>query len=65
MTALVMFAVAFIAAVILAPSKSHEHVGVGLRTERQMLEEHWAKHEINREEYVDRRKALDFSTIII
>jgi len=64
-TALLIFAVAIIAALILAPSVGREHVGLGLRTERQMLDEHWAKHEINREEYVDRRKALDFSAMII
>jgi hypothetical protein len=64
-TALLVFAVAFIAGLVLAPIGGREQVAAGFRGERQLLDEHWAKHEIDREEYVDRRKALDFSTLII
>ena len=60
-----IFCIVLIVALIHSPSESHGHPEIGLRTARQYLDEHLAKHEINRDEYVERRKALDFSMIII
>jgi uncharacterized membrane protein len=34
------------------------HVGVGARTAREVLDERFAKGELQREEYEERRKAL-------
>ena len=35
------------------------------RSSRDVLEEHLTRHDIDREEYVDRRKALDHITAIV
>jgi uncharacterized membrane protein len=64
-TALLIFAVGFIVMLMHASIEVNERAGLGVRAERQMLDEHWGKRQINREEYIDRRKALDFSGIII
>jgi hypothetical protein len=37
-----------------------EKTGVPFRSARDILEEDVARHDIGREEYVDRRKALDY-----
>ena len=39
---------------------SDEKTGLPLRSARDILEEHLTRHDISREEYVDRRKALDY-----
>ena len=36
-----------------------------LRSARDILEEHLTRHDIDREEYVDRRKALDHITAMV
>ena len=35
------------------------------RSSRDVLDEHLTRHDIGREEYVDRRKALDYITAIV
>ena len=42
-----------------------EPVGVDVRTARDRLEDHLARGDIDREEYVDRRKALDHITAMV
>jgi hypothetical protein len=60
---------AFVAVVIVAlaynPNDARDAPGARVVTPRAALDEHLTKHEVTREEYVDRRKALDFSTQII
>lgn len=62
---LLAFSALFIAAVIRAPADSPAQPGVHPRTPRETLDEHLTKGEITRDEYVDRRKALDFKTVIV
>jgi uncharacterized membrane protein len=62
---LLVFCALFIVALIRAPADSPEQPGVHLRTPRETLDEHLTKGEITREEYVDRRKALDFKAVIV
>ena len=62
---LLVFCALFIVALIRAPTDSPEHPGVHLRTPRETLDEHLTKGEITRDEYVDRRKALDFKAVIV
>ena len=42
-----------------------EPVGVDVRTARDRLEDHLARGDIDREEYVDRRRALDHITAMV
>ena len=60
-----VFGVLLILALISAPVDGSEPSGAHLRTPRETLDEHLTKGEITREEYVDRRRALDFKTAII
>ena len=60
-----VFGVLLILALISAPVDGCEPPGAHLRTPRETLDEHLTKGEISREEYVDRRRALDFKTAII
>ena len=60
-----VFGVLLILALISAPVDGREPPGGHLRTPRETLDEHLTKGEITREEYVDRRRALDFKTAII
>jgi uncharacterized membrane protein len=60
-----VFGVLLILALISAPVDGREPSGAHLRTPRETLDEHLTKGEISREEYVDRRRALDFKTAII
>ena len=62
---LVVFGVLLIVALIRAPIDVPQPPGTHLRTPRETLDEHLTKGEITREEYVDRRRALDFKTAII
>ena len=62
---LLVFSVLLIAALIRAPTDSPEQPGVHLRTPRETLDEHLTKGEITRDEYVERRKALDFKAVIV
>ena len=60
-----VFGVLLILALISAPVDGREPSGPHLRTPRETLDEHLTKGEITREEYVDRRRALDFKTTIV
>ena len=60
-----VFGVLLILALISAPVDGSEPSGAHLRTPRETLDEHLTKGEITREEYVDRRRALDFKTAIV
>jgi uncharacterized membrane protein len=62
---LFVFWIASIVAVIGSLSESGEHPGAHIRAAREILDEHLTKGEIDREEYVDRRKALDHITAIV
>jgi len=52
-------------AVALSSFLGDEKPGLPLRSARDILEEHLTRHDIGREEYVDRRKALDYMTGIV
>jgi uncharacterized membrane protein len=43
-------------------SSTGEGPRVTFRSARDVLDEHLARHDIDRDEYVDRRKALDYIT---
>ena len=62
---LIAFVAVVIAALACSPNDVREVPGAHLVTPRAALDEHLTKHEVTREEYVDRRKALDFSIQII
>jgi hypothetical protein len=59
------FGALLIVALIHAPDDLPERSGVHLRTPRGVLDEHLAKGELSRDEYVECRKALDFKTAIV
>jgi len=42
-----------------------EKFGLPFRSARDILGEHLTRHDISREEYVDRRKALDYVTGLV
>ena len=60
-----VFGVLLILVLISAPVDGPEPAGAHLRTPREALDEHLTKGEITWEEYVDRRRALDFKTAIV
>ena len=71
-----LFAPAFVSAVIAvwvtlivitirSLIQSGQRPGVHLRTARDILDEHLIRRDIDREEYVDRRKALDNISAIL
>ena len=60
-----VFGVLVMLALISAPVDGREAAGAHLQTPRENLDEHLTKGEITREEYVDRRRALDFKTAIV
>jgi len=62
---LLVFGVLLILALIRAPMDDPQPPGAHVRTPRESLDEHLTKGEITREEYVDRRRALDFKTAIV
>jgi uncharacterized membrane protein len=62
---LLVFGALFILTLIRAPADSPGQPGVHLRTPREALDEHLTKGEITREEYAERRKALDFKEVIV
>jgi uncharacterized membrane protein len=62
---LLVFGVLLIVALIYAPIDDPQPLEAHLRTPRETLDEHLTKGEITREEYVDRRRALDFKTAIL
>jgi len=62
---LLAFCALLIAALACTPKRTREPAGDPPRTARVTLDEHLAKGELTREEYVDRRKALDFSSAIV
>lgn len=53
--------VVLIAAMIRSLDNSRERPGVHLRTSREILDEHLAKGEIDRNEYFERSKTFDLS----
>jgi hypothetical protein len=60
-----VFGVLLIVTLIQAPLDGPEPYGAHPRTPREALDAHLTKGEITREEYVDRRRALDFKTAIV
>jgi uncharacterized membrane protein len=62
---LFVFWIALIVALIASLSESGEHPGAQFRAARDILDEHLTRGEVGREEYVDRRKALDHITAIV
>ena len=48
--------------VVLSSFLGDENPRLPFRSARDILEEHLTRHDIGREEYVDRRKALDYIT---
>jgi hypothetical protein len=54
--------VGLIAVALRTLGRSDENTGLPFRSARDMLEVHLTRHDISREEYVDRRKALDYVT---
>jgi uncharacterized membrane protein len=54
--------VALIAFALHTLGLNDQKTGLPLRSARDILEEHLTRHDISREEYVDRRKALDYIT---
>jgi len=64
-TGLLVFAILFIVVLFRAPTDAPASPGVHLRTSREVLDEHLTKGEITCEEYVGRRRALDFNTAVV
>lgn len=62
---LLVFGVLLIVALIGARIDDPQPLSAHLRTPRETLDEHLTRGEITREEYVDRRRALDFKTAIL
>jgi hypothetical protein len=62
---LLAFCAVVIVALVCSPYAAYERTGVPLRASRATLDEHLTRGEITREEYIDRRKALDFSSAIV
>ena len=56
---------ALIAAAVYSFNAGGEGHDAPLRSARDILEEHLTRHDIDREEYVDRRKALDHITAMV
>jgi uncharacterized membrane protein len=54
--------VGLIAIALRTSGRSDEDAGLPFRSARDILEQHLTRHDISREEYVDRRKALDYIT---
>jgi hypothetical protein len=55
----------FVAAAVLSLAEGGENLDTHMRSARSVLEEHLMRHDIGCEEYVDRRKALDYITAIV
>jgi uncharacterized membrane protein len=62
---LFVFWITLIVAFIASLGESGEHDGAHMRAARDILDEHLTRGDINREEYVDRRKALDHMAAIV
>jgi uncharacterized membrane protein len=60
-----VFGVLLVMALICQPIDDPPPPGAHLRSPRETLDEHLSKGEITREEYVDRRRALDFKAAIV
>src|SRR5262245_64763482 len=54
--------VGLIAVALCTLGLSDEKTGLPLRSARDILEQHLTRHDISREEYVDRRKGLEYIT---
>jgi len=54
--------VGLIAVALRTLGRSDEKTGLPFRSARDILEEHLSRQDISREEYVERRKALDYIT---
>jgi hypothetical protein len=57
--------VVLIAAALYSLPGGGENLDAQLRSSRGILEEHLTRHDIDREAYVDRRKALDLLSAIV
>jgi hypothetical protein len=62
---LLAFCAVVIVALLCSPYDAYERTGAPLGASRATLDEHLTRGEITREEYIDRRKALDFSSAIV
>jgi uncharacterized membrane protein len=54
-----------VVAAVLSLTQGSENLDTHIRSARSVLEEHLMRRDIDREEYVDRRKALDEVTAIV
>jgi hypothetical protein len=65
--AIVPFALwaALIAAAVYSFAQGGDNLDTQIRSARGILEEHLTRHDIGREDYVDRRRALDDITAIV
>ena len=61
MIGLLVLCIILIAAMIRSLNNSCERPGLHLRTSREILDEHFAKGEIDRNEYVERSRTFDVS----
>jgi uncharacterized membrane protein len=64
-TGLLAFGILYIVVLFRAPTDVPAPPGVHQRTSREVLDEHLTKGEITCDEYVDRRRALDFKTGVV
>ncbi len=62
---LLAFCAIVIVALLCSPYDTREPPAGPVRTSRATRDQHLTKGEITRDEYVERRKALDFSTAIL
>ena len=62
---LLAFCALLIVALIHAADDLPDRPGIHLRTARATLDEHLAKGELSRDDYIECRKALDFKTAIV
>ena len=62
---LLAFSALVVFALVHAPNNAPEQAGIHLRTPRETLDEHLTKGELTRDEYVERRKVLDFNAAIV
>jgi len=59
---LLAFCAVVVVALLCSPYDTQERTGLPLRTAHTILDEHLTRGDLTREEYVDRRKALDYSS---
>ena len=62
---LLAFCAVVVGALLCSPYDTQERSGFPRRTAHTTLDEHLTRGDLTREEYVDRRKALDYSSAIV